>query len=220
MQYFPYIPRRSQLHHPRTCHPRTGRAVQPSHTASLYVPRLSLSLSRPLTCTSLTDSIVFVSADVVALTIQAVGGGLASSAADPAGAEDGAKVMLGGILLQFVAIIIYTTLAFEFLVRYFAEWPLRQNGQRGMLDTRLRLMVIGLCISTFFLLIRYVSASGIWKFRNRNETDAGYCSTIYRTIELQDGWTGSIISNEKLFSTSRAFLRWGATSKLMAVFFV
>lgn len=124
-------------------------------------------------------SIVFVSADVVALTIQAVGGGLASSAADPAGAEQGAKVMLGGILLQFVAIIIYTTLASEFLVRYFAEWPLRKNGQRGMLDTRLRLMVIGLCISTFFLLIR----------------------TIYRTIELQDGWTGSIISNEKLFNT-------------------
>jgi hypothetical protein len=61
------------------------------------------------------------------------------------------------------------------------------------------LMLIGLSISTLFIYIRYVlryhllSPSLNLPHLTRNRT-------IYRTIELNDGWTGTIIKNERLFN--------------------
>ncbi|EJD50214.1 RTA1 like protein, partial [Auricularia subglabra TFB-10046 SS5] len=124
-------------------------------------------------------SIVFLSADNVALIVQAVGGGRAAAAGTLEGANRGAKVMLGGIVLQFVAIIVYVALALEFLLRYTLDKPLRTpTVKRGALDGKLRTMVLALGLSTLFILVR----------------------TVYRTIELTDGWTGKIISNETLFN--------------------
>ncbi|KZV88175.1 RTA1-domain-containing protein [Exidia glandulosa HHB12029] len=126
-------------------------------------------------------SIVFLLADTGALIVQAIGGGQASAATTLEGANAGARVMLGGILVQFVAIIIYVALAAEFLIRYFVDKPVRKIAsfpRADRLDKGVRMMIIGLCISTLFLFIR----------------------TIYRTIELQDGWTGSIIMKQVLFN--------------------
>ncbi|EJD50204.1 RTA1-domain-containing protein [Auricularia subglabra TFB-10046 SS5] len=125
-------------------------------------------------------SIVFLTADTVALIVQAVGGGQASAAVTLDGANRGALVMLIGILIQFVAIIVYVSLAAEFLVRYAFDKPLREAKfpRPERLDERLRLMIAGLCISTIFLVIR----------------------TIYRTIELQEGWGGRIIGDQTLFN--------------------
>jgi hypothetical protein len=47
-----------------------------------------------------TDSIIFCSADFVALVVQAVGGGMAATANTRAGADQGGKIMLGGIIFQ------------------------------------------------------------------------------------------------------------------------
>ncbi|KAG8963235.1 hypothetical protein FRC03_003237 [Tulasnella sp. 419] len=49
-----------------------------------------------------TFSILFVTADIVALAIQGAGGGIASSAEDddPHGAERGAQIMVAGIIIQ------------------------------------------------------------------------------------------------------------------------
>ncbi|EJD50216.1 RTA1-domain-containing protein [Auricularia subglabra TFB-10046 SS5] len=124
-------------------------------------------------------SIVFLTADNAALIVQAVGGGQAAAAGTLEGANRGAKVMLGGIVLQFVAIIVYVALALEFLLRYTLDKPLRTpTVKRGALDRKLRTMVLALGVSTLFILVR----------------------TVYRTIELTDGWTGKIISNETLFN--------------------
>ncbi|KAJ7453393.1 hypothetical protein FB451DRAFT_1408802 [Mycena latifolia] len=49
--------------------------------------------------------------------MQGVGGGVASSAADLAGANVGAHVVLGGIVFQFVAILIFSNLACDFVLR-------------------------------------------------------------------------------------------------------
>lgn len=125
-------------------------------------------------------SVVFLTADTAALIVQAIGGAQASAATTLDGANRGALVMLIGILVQFVAIIIYVSLAAEFLVRYALNKPLRKGTfpRPSQLDQRLRLMVLGLSISTLFLVIR----------------------TVYRTIELQDGWGGRIIAEEHLFN--------------------
>ncbi|EJD04117.1 RTA1-domain-containing protein [Fomitiporia mediterranea MF3/22] len=126
-------------------------------------------------------TIIFCSADVVALVIQAVGGATASSAADGSGdATTGGNIMLGGIVFQLIAITIYIILGIEFFYRYLSDKPRRQEAiaTRGSFDRRIQLMVIGLSFSTSCLLIR----------------------AIYRTIELADGWNGRIIETEVYFN--------------------
>ncbi|CAE6521803.1 unnamed protein product [Rhizoctonia solani] len=132
-------------------------------------------------------TIVFVICDIVALVVQAVGGAKASLAVqlrneDP---EKGARIMVGGIIFQMAAITVYTLLAAEFLLRYHFDRPVRATMSPGsettrskpQLDTRITLMILGLSISTLFIYIR----------------------SIYRTIELLDGWTGPIITNQLYF---------------------
>ncbi|KZV65691.1 RTA1-domain-containing protein [Peniophora sp. CONT] len=130
-------------------------------------------------------SVVFVSCDAVALIVQAVGGSIASKAVrqseDP---EKGGHIMLGGIVFQMAAIIAYATLASEFLVRYLQDRPLsmysrdRSSPDRAPLSMRMRLMLTGMAMMTVFILIR----------------------SIYRTIELINGFQGTIIQTQVLFN--------------------
>ena len=46
------------------------------------------------------DTIVFIIADLAALIVQAVGGGMAASSETEADAERGARVMVAGIIVQ------------------------------------------------------------------------------------------------------------------------
>ncbi|KAB5588697.1 RTA1-like protein [Ceratobasidium theobromae] len=131
-------------------------------------------------------SIVFITADVTALVIQAVGGAMASIADTLESANRGGNIMLAGIIIQLVAVVLYTILAIEFIVRYTLNRPARilpetqarkytgwENVARGVV-----LMLVGLGIATLFIIIR----------------------SVYRTIELTDGWNGTIISTEKWFN--------------------
>ncbi|KAH8108532.1 RTA1-domain-containing protein [Phellopilus nigrolimitatus] len=125
-------------------------------------------------------TIVFCSVDIAALVVQAVGGASASSATTDSGAEDGAHIMLAGIIIQLVAITFYVTLAAEFLFRYSTKRPFRgpaAGDAEGTLDHRSRLMIIGLGISTLLIFIR----------------------AVYRTIELADGWTGDVLRTQVFF---------------------
>ncbi|KAF8592910.1 hypothetical protein BDV93DRAFT_593759 [Ceratobasidium sp. AG-I] len=132
------------------------------------------------------DSIIFITADVTALIIQAVGGAMASIADTLDGANRGGNIMLAGIIIQFVAVILFTLLAIEFVVRFSLNRPARNipNSQEqkyeGWATAPLGVMwmLIGLAIATLFIIIR----------------------SVYRTIELTDGWNGVIISTEKWFN--------------------
>ncbi|KAL5519103.1 hypothetical protein ACEPAH_786 [Sanghuangporus vaninii] len=127
-------------------------------------------------------TIVFCSADVVALVVQAVGGALASSASQEDGGDPttGGNIMLGGIVLQLVSITIYTALGVEYFYRYLTDRPIRNSfpAKKGVFDLRVRLMVYALALSTTCLFIR----------------------AVYRTIELSDGWRGRIIETEVYFN--------------------
>ncbi|CAE6506566.1 unnamed protein product [Rhizoctonia solani] len=131
-------------------------------------------------------SIIFITADVTALVIQAIGGAMASIADTLEGAEQGSHVMLGGIVIQLVAVVLYTILGLEFILRFTYNRPARPNAvseprkHSGWIGISRNIvwMLVGLGIATLFIIIR----------------------SIYRTIELTDGWNGEIIATEKWFN--------------------
>ncbi|KAI0057328.1 RTA1-domain-containing protein [Artomyces pyxidatus] len=128
-------------------------------------------------------TILFVSCDIVALVVQAIGGAAASNAVnqhkDPG---PGGNIMLGGIVFQLAAIVVYVALALEFLLRYTRNQPIHDRNlvleRRRRTDIRMKLMLLGMCLMTIFIFIR----------------------SVYRTIELAGGWTGRIIQTQVLFN--------------------
>ncbi|KAI0303342.1 RTA1 like protein-domain-containing protein [Multifurca ochricompacta] len=128
-------------------------------------------------------TIIFVSCDIISLVIQALGGGIASVSTSRSQAQAGSHIALGGTVFQLVAIIAYCALAAEFLFRYTRDRPMRSarvpgEALRGMIDKRLRRMLIAMFIMTDFIVIR----------------------TVYRTVEFVDGWDGKVISTQWLFN--------------------
>ncbi|KAI0954416.1 hypothetical protein AcV7_007655 [Taiwanofungus camphoratus] len=148
-------------------------------------------------------TIIFCSFDVIALIIQAVGGASAANAVNsnnnPA---KGGRIMLGGIAFQLgadmfagshrttlilrdvvpvAAITIYIILAAEFVLRFLYNRPLRsaESTMTGYgLDRNMKLMLLGLAFSSLVIYIR----------------------SVYRTIELANGWTGRIIKTQVYFN--------------------
>ncbi|KAH9057668.1 RTA1 like protein [Lactarius vividus] len=93
----------------------------------------------------------------------------------------GGHISLGGIVLQLLALLFFAFIAGEFLLRFAYDRPIRHshaNNLRGVVDRNIGLMITGLSTMTILLLIR----------------------SIYRTVELSDGWTGTIISTQWLFN--------------------
>ncbi|KAG8855594.1 hypothetical protein FRB96_006788 [Tulasnella sp. 330] len=146
---------------------------------------------------------LFVGTDVTALLIQSIGGAMAATANTPSGSATGAHVMVGGIILQMVAITVYALTSVEYFWRVYKERPLRarQTNESAIsmasrsgsphsgdvekseayglenLTGNVRKMVLGLIVATVLVYIR----------------------SIYRTAELLDGWGGPIITNQTLF---------------------
>ncbi|KAF9033586.1 RTA-like protein [Panaeolus papilionaceus] len=139
-------------------------------------------------------SILFCTCDVISLVIQGVGGGLAATAETLEAANRGSHIMLGGIAFQLLVIVVYSICGIEFFVRYLRDTPFSPSsggkvwekksihlltaGRRASLTHNLKIMGAGLIFNTTTLFIR----------------------AIYRTIELEDGWGGRIITNELYFN--------------------
>ncbi|KAJ3488236.1 hypothetical protein NLI96_g2982 [Meripilus lineatus] len=134
---------------------------------------------------------IFLSCDFVSLIIQGAGGGIAATANDSAGSNTGSKIMLGGILFQLISLIAFITLAAEYLWRYSQDRTVRRHRKtlestesqttltyRFEWDTKIKLFICGLTFITTCILIR----------------------SIYRLIELADGWNGRIISTQVYFN--------------------
>ncbi|KAJ7160614.1 RTA1-domain-containing protein [Mycena crocata] len=124
---------------------------------------------------------IFLTCDLIALVIQGGGGGIAASSHKVASQKLGGNIMLAGIIFQFIAICVYTACGVDFLRHYAAFKPVRPvifSGERGVLDHRLKLMIAAMGFSTLVLFIR----------------------SIYRIVELADGWTGTIITTEVYFN--------------------
>ncbi|KAI0048958.1 RTA1-domain-containing protein [Auriscalpium vulgare] len=124
---------------------------------------------------------IFLSCDIVSLVVQGGGGGIASGNKE-SDARVGSHIMLGGIVFQLVVITCYTVLAAEFLLRYVKDKPFggrnAPDQPRGRTDKRMKILLGAMSLMTLFLVIR----------------------SVYRTIELADGWNGKVISTQVLFN--------------------
>ena len=92
--------------------------------------------------------------------------------------------MLGGIVFQMIAITIYAALAIEFVFRYLTDRPFQRPDNEPptgnyFMDKNMTAMLYGATFSTLALYVR----------------------SVYRTIELTDGWSGRIITTELYFNT-------------------
>ncbi|KAF8317969.1 RTA1-like protein [Clavulina sp. PMI_390] len=160
---------------------------------------------------------IFISIDIIALVVQAIGGGIASSAPSLASnggpvitpppilpqSVRGGHIMLGGIVIQLVEIVVSLALSAEFFYNYYTRRTIRdlpsvgststeENGDtptekkswkvdlaiEHRMSSKLIIMSWALGFSSLCLLIR----------------------SIYRTIELSNGWNGQIIQTQVYFN--------------------
>ncbi|CAN8105424.1 unnamed protein product [Discula destructiva] len=144
--------------------------------AALYVllGQLILSLGRRSSVvTAKWYAITFCTSDVASLVVQAVGGAIASTANTASGTLLGTHIMVGGIAFQLFTMTLFGGLLVDFLVRVMAP----RGEFSGMVTKGMKLVLVALIAS--FLVI--------------------YIRSIYRTIELAQGWHGHLISHEGYF---------------------
>jgi len=135
---------------------------------------------------------IFLTCDVVSLVIQAIGGGIASSATTDSATNLGTHVMLAGIITQLVILIVFSIIALEFMYCFNIDKPFRQEAgdKTGAMDKRRRIGLYAVCLSTTCLFIR----------------------AIFRVVELSGGWNGTVIH------TQWAFDLFDATMVTIAMF--
>ncbi|KAL1646065.1 hypothetical protein SLS58_003485 [Diplodia intermedia] len=164
-------------------------------TAALYVilGRL-IALAGPTNPSPLTPQtylIIFCTADVVSLVLQAIGGGMASVAASAVPPQDtapGTNIMVAGIVFQMAAITVFCALFGMFLkgtmTAAAAAAAAGGGGSKGrtapsssLWGSRTKVLVAGTSAAIAFIYVR----------------------SIYRTIELLQGWDGYLITHEVYF---------------------
>lgn len=118
-------------------------------------------------------TIIFCTCDVVSLIIQAVGGAMASMADTNEEQDRGTDIMEGGIGFQLATMTLFGVLLGDFARRIYGS----KFGLRGAVTRELKLVLIAITISFVMIYIR----------------------SIYRTIELAQGWRGYLITHEGYF---------------------
>ena len=134
-------------------------------------------------------------------------------------------IILTFLSLRSVSLTVFCILVIEYFVRYFKEMPARpllvnNNSNESLteqfnhppMDPSAKLLVVGLFFESLFLYIRYVPVVSI-----------SFCliltsiSSVYRTIELADGFHGRIIKTEVYFSKYCVHLFESTQCELMNV---
>lgn len=118
-------------------------------------------------------TIIFCTCDVVSLIVQAAGGAMASTADTDAQQTRGTHIMVAGIAFQLGTMTLFGLMMGDFIRRIGS----RRLGLRGAVTPGLR-MVLGAILASFLMI---------------------YIRSIYRTIELAEGWNGYLITHEGYF---------------------
>ena len=118
--------------------------------------------------------------DFVALILQATGGALSSTAKSKTGADTGRFIMIAGLAWQVVSIIVFMVIWIDFIRRTARAGEDEKSKKfRKLLNgaNSFHYFQWALWTATILILIR----------------------SIYRVVELQDGYTGKVASNEPAF---------------------
>ncbi|KAJ5888692.1 RTA1-domain-containing protein [Penicillium taxi] len=114
---------------------------------------------------------IFCTCDIISLVVQAAGGGLASSESGVEGGntKPGTDTMVAGIIFQLVSITIFIGFAADFIRR------VSRMGQLKKLTSGTILPLTGAIVLSVAVI---------------------YVRSIYRAIELVQGWSGFLITHE------------------------
>ncbi|KXJ88949.1 RTA1 like protein-domain-containing protein [Microdochium bolleyi] len=150
-------------------------------TISMLVESLDVSLSR---IPPKMYYIIFISADIVALVLQAAGGALSTTSAGKS--TEGNTLALAGLIFQVVVTFAFSIVFADYLVRYFrSQSRLRQQGAgtgavaAATADDLRRLRIFTAFMSAAILLI--------------------LARCLYRVEELREGYRGVMMTKESLF---------------------
>ncbi|KAL4924338.1 RTA1 domain-containing protein [Aspergillus undulatus] len=116
---------------------------------------------------------IFVTCDIISLVVQAVGGAMASTAAaqEDGNTTPGTNIMVAGIIFQMASITVFVLCAADFV---------RRTLRRRLLQSLTGTVVPLLAAMVFSVICIYIRS-------------------IYRTIELLEGWDGYLITTERFF---------------------
>jgi RTA1 like protein len=146
-------------------------------TAGVYVilGRLIHSFGRGVSPISAAAYLyIFCTADIISLVVQAAGGGMAAIAYEqnpPKNTDNGTHIMVAGILFQLVSILVFVSLFIVVICR-----TLKSKGE-VLTQRRIQWIIAAMILSVVLIVIR----------------------SIYRTIELLQGWSGYLITTERYF---------------------
>ncbi|KAJ5103076.1 RTA1-domain-containing protein [Penicillium argentinense] len=116
---------------------------------------------------------IFCTCDVISLVIQAAGGGMASSASGGEGdTAPGTNTMVAGIVFQLISTSVFVYCAFDFLRRA-TRMGLLKMTEMGPITYMIGAMVVSVVVI--------------------------YIRSIYRVVELAEGWDGYLITHEVYF---------------------
>lgn len=118
-------------------------------------------------------TIIFCTCDIVSLVIQAAGGAMASMADTNEQQDLGTNIMEGGIVFQLATMTLFGVMVGDFARRISSP----RFGLRDAVSRNLKLVLAALSASFVVIYIR----------------------SIYRTIELAQGWRGHLITHEVYF---------------------
>ena len=124
----------------------------------------------------------FITADFLALVLQAAGGGLAATSDDNMSQlQTGDRLMQTGIAWQVATLLIFGAMVTDFLLRRFlfsgSKTPLSPAAQETARQRKFQFFAVALVIAYFSVLIR----------------------CVYRIAEMAGGWRNDIMQNEPMF---------------------
>ncbi|KAM0750898.1 parasitic phase-specific protein PSP-1 [Meredithblackwellia eburnea MCA 4105] len=117
--------------------------------------------------------ITFCMADLAAMIVQAVGGGMAATALGHGKASaTGTHTMVAGIAFQLLSMLVFSALGLEYV------YKVRKSSaeNRARLE-KYRWFIWGIGVGSFWILVR----------------------CVYRTVELSQGWQGYLITHQPYF---------------------
>ncbi|KAL8685549.1 MAG: hypothetical protein Q9218_007690 [Villophora microphyllina] len=127
---------------------------------------------------------IFIPCDILSLVLQALGGGMASAASHSNKSPDtGDHIMVTGLAFQVFTLLIFMILCADFVFRTITRMNRMGDAAldpthktlRG--STKFRLFLVALALSTICIFIR----------------------SVFRVVELGEGWNGALIKNQTLF---------------------
>lgn len=120
----------------------------------------------------------FINCDIISLSLQGAGGGVASSATKQTTMELGNHLMLAGLIFQIVSLVIFSIACIDFGIRVRRYQSQKNTGYKKLrASTRFRGFLWALVVSFTTIFTR----------------------CVYRVIELGGGWNNRLMREETPF---------------------